>query len=70
MHSIFQEHAFCYVKKKRQLDLQICSHIDKTVKKLHGIPNTIGNTIVPVIDNVYIFDNVKTDLSTHGLRNI
>ena len=48
-HSIFRARTFCQVKKKKTLDLQISSQIDKTVKKLHWIPNTIVNTIVPVI---------------------
>ena len=44
----FQARMFCHVKKKRILDLTISSQIDKTMKKLHWIPNTTVNTIVPV----------------------
>ena len=39
------------------------------MKKLQCIPNIFMNNIV-LFDNVYIFDNFKTDLSTDGLRNI
>ena len=56
-------------KEKKSLDLQISSQIDQTMKKLQWIPNTIVNTTV-LFDNVYIFDNVKIDLSTLSLKNI
>ena len=38
---------------------------------LQWILNTIMNTsVLEWFDNVYIFDGVKTALSTHGLGNI
>ena len=59
---------FCHVKKKKTLDLQTFSLIDKTMKKLHWIPNNIVNTCDILM--VTYFDDVKTDLFTHELRNI
>ena len=46
---ILRARTFYYVKKKSELDLQISSQIDEAMKKLHWIPNTFENTIVPVI---------------------
>ena len=56
-------------KEKKWLDLQISNQIDQTMKKLQWISNTIVNTTT-LFDNVYIFDNVKIDLSTLSLINI
>ena len=52
-------------------DLQVFSRIGKAIKKLQWIPNTIMNiSVIEYLDNVYIYDSIKTALSTHGLGNI
>ena len=43
---IFRAYTFSFVKKKNIFDLQISSQIDKTIKKLQWIPNTIVSTSV------------------------
>ena len=53
-------HVFCFVKKKKTLDLQVFCGIGKTMKSLKGIPNT----------KVNISDGVETVFSTHRLGNI
>ena len=70
MRPIFRARTFCLAKKKI-LDLQVVSRINKTIRKLQWIQNTIMNTNVPeCFDNVYISDGIKTALSTHWLGNI
>ena len=40
------------------------------MKKLNRIPNTVMNTsVLEYFHNIYIYDGVKTTLSTHGLGN-
>ena len=57
--------------KKEATDLKVLRQISKTIRKLQWIPNTIINTnVLESFYNVYIYDGVKTALSTHGLRNI
>ena len=46
---IFRARTFCLVKKKNLFDLQITSQIDKRIKKLQWILNTIVNISVLVI---------------------
>ena len=41
---IFRARIFCLVKKKNLFDLQISSQIDKTIKRLEWIPNSIVNS--------------------------
>ena len=67
----FFERAHFALKKKNSFDLHISSQKDKIIKKLQRISNTILSTSVLVIFyEIIIFDDVKTDLSTHGSRNI
>ena len=39
------------------------------MKTLYWIANTIVSTKC-TFDNIYIFDDIKTDFPTHALRNI
>ena len=67
----FFERAHFALKKKNSFDLHISSQKDKIIKKLQWVSNTILSTSVLVIFyEIIIFDDVKTDLSTHGSRNI
>ena len=67
----FFERAHFALKKKNSFDLHISSQKDKIIKKLQWISNTILSTSVLVIFyEIIIFDDVETDLSTHGSRNI
>ena len=59
------------LKRKNSFDLHISSQIDKIIKKLQWISNTILSTsVLGIFYEIIILDDVKTDLSTHGSRNI
>ena len=46
------------------------SHIGQAMKNVQWIPSTIMNTIVFEYFDVYISDDIKIALYTHGLGNI
>ena len=66
---IFRARTFSLANKKNSFDLQISSQINKRMKKLQQILNVSIISVYWFAD-VYIFDDVKSDLSAHGLRKI
>ena len=57
-------------KKERFIWSTNCQSIDKAMKKLQWIWNTIVEHQCTSKFDVYIFDDVKTDLPNQGLRKI
>ena len=57
-------------KRKKNIRSTSFSRIGQAIKKVQWIPSTIMNTIVFEYFNVYISDDIKIALYTHGLGNI
>ena len=57
-------------KRKKNITSTSFSRIGQAIKKVQWIPSTIMNTIVYEYFNVYISDDIKIALYTHGLGNI
>ena len=64
---IFWARTFCFVKKKKPLDLQVFSRIGKTMKKLQRIPKPIANTSLLVIFCLWMVICLMTSKLIHLL---